>query len=121
MHGAGRRSARDEGAGGGSYGYLLKDVGPENMLGEIRSLHAGGSPISPIIARQILRRFRHPAPVQAPPLPPPQADAPQLSARESEVLQLVSKGFKAEEIAGLMQISQQTVMTYVRRIYEIMR
>jgi DNA-binding NarL/FixJ family response regulator len=42
----------------GASGYLLKDSEPENMLHEIRSLHGGGSPISPLIARQILMRFR---------------------------------------------------------------
>jgi len=101
----------------GASGYLLKDVGPDNMLAEIRSLYAGGSPISPIIARQILNRFRN-APL-AKTLPHTNVDpsAPQLSVRELEVLQLVSKGFKAEEIAVLMEISRQTVMTYVRRIY----
>ncbi len=101
----------------GASGYLLKDVGPDNMLAEIRSLHAGGSPISPIIARQILRRFRVPAPTQTPPPAGTDVHAPQLSARELEVLQLVTKGFKAEEIAALIGISRQTVMTYVRRIY----
>ena len=42
----------------GASGYLLKDSTPEEMLGEIRILHQGGSPISPLIARQILTRFR---------------------------------------------------------------
>jgi DNA-binding NarL/FixJ family response regulator len=43
----------------GASGYLLKDSAHKNMLDEIRSLHGGGSPISPLIARQILMRFRH--------------------------------------------------------------
>ena len=42
----------------GAAGYLLKDSTPEKMVFEIRSLHAGGSPISPLIARKILTRFR---------------------------------------------------------------
>lgn len=101
----------------GATGYLLKDVGPDNMLSEIRSLHAGGSPISPIIARQIIRRFRDATSVKTPPQREIGLNTPQLSARELEVLQLVTKGFKAEEIAALMGVSRQTVMTYVRRIY----
>jgi DNA-binding NarL/FixJ family response regulator len=40
-----------------------------------------------------------------------------LSAREKEVLELITKGFTADEIARLMQVSQHTVQTYVRRIY----
>jgi DNA-binding NarL/FixJ family response regulator len=102
----------------GASGYLLKDSAPDNMLAEIRSLHGGGSPISPLIARQILTRFRQssaPAPV-ALPASPAQEQA-QLSSREKEVLELITKGFTAEEIARLVQVSVHTVQTYVRRIY----
>ena len=42
----------------GAAGYLLKDSSPARMADEIRSLASGGSPISPIIARQILARFQ---------------------------------------------------------------
>ncbi|MCZ8254362.1 MAG: response regulator transcription factor, partial [Polaromonas sp.] len=103
----------------GASGYLLKDSEPENMLHEIRSLHGGGSPISPLIARQILMRFRAapaPAPASAAVAPaiPAAAPAPTaseqavLSAREKEVLELITKGFTADEIARLMQVSQHT-------------
>jgi len=100
----------------GASGYLLKDIGPENMLDEIRSLHAGGSPISPVIARQILTRFRDPAPAPAP-QKAPEPGAALLSGREREVLELITKGFTAEEIAELLKVSRHTVLTYVRRIY----
>lgn len=105
----------------GASGYLLKDSEPENMLHEIRSLHGGGSPISPLIARQILMRFRAAPPVvaAAPTAAPVQAahERAALSSREKEVLELITKGFTADEIARLMQVSQHTVQTYVRRIY----
>ena len=111
----------------GASGYLLKDSEPENMLHEIRSLHGGGSPISPLIARQILMRFRATPAAVAPAslstssaVPPAAAAAGEhavLSAREKEVLELITKGFTADEIARLMQVSQHTVQTYVRRIY----
>lgn len=97
----------------GAAGYLLKDSAPDNILDEIRSLCAGGSPISPLIARKILSRFRES--VQPPPLPDP--EAAQLSVRESEVLELISRGFTAEEIAEMLKVSRHTVLTYVRRIY----
>jgi DNA-binding NarL/FixJ family response regulator len=42
----------------GAAGYLLKDSSPARMIDEIRILARGGSPISPIIARQVLARFR---------------------------------------------------------------
>lgn len=40
-----------------------------------------------------------------------------LSSRELEVLQLITRGFTADEIARLIQVSPHTVQTYVRRIY----
>jgi DNA-binding NarL/FixJ family response regulator len=99
----------------GAAGYLLKDSSPAKMVDEIRSLASGGSPISPIIARQVLARFRQsPASGAA----SPAEDMPQLlSAREKEVLDLITKGFTANEIAKLMQLSHFTVKTFVRRIY----
>lgn len=102
----------------GASGYLLKDSAPDNMLAEIRSLHGGGSPISPLIARQILTRFRE---ATDPSLTVPAirvADTPALlSSREKQVLELITKGFTAEEIARLMLVSVHTVQTYVRRVY----
>ncbi len=98
----------------GASGYLLKDSAPEKMVAEIRSLYNGGSPVSPLIARQILMRFRQSRPV------PMQTDSGKtvtLSAREQEVLNLITKGYTANEIAGLMQVSHHTVLTFVRRIY----
>lgn len=102
----------------GAVGYLLKDSAPERLVHEIRSLHAGGSPISPLIARQILTRFRPPvaSPAHAV-VPEPRTGRAALSARESEVLEFITKGFSTSEIAGLMAVSPHTVLTYVRRIY----
>ncbi len=112
----------------GASGYLLKDSSPYRMVDEIRNLHAGGSPISPLIARKVLMRFRsrdaqaiaapNTTPIDPPaPLPPAQRDHGVLSAREHEVLTLITKGFKPDEIAGLMQVSSYTVKSFVRRIY----
>lgn len=117
----------------GASGYLLKDSAPKNMLDEIRSLHSGGSPISPLIARQILMRFRQddttgpPAFERRSNAPPllmphlrnavPAITPPLLSAREQEVLEFTTKGYTSSEIAKLMTVSHHTVLTYVRRIY----
>lgn len=97
----------------GAAGYLLKDSSPARMGDEIRSLASGGSPISPIIARQVLARFRSPAPA----VTATDDGASQLSQREKEVLDYITKGFTVPEIAGLMQLSHFTVRTFVRRIY----
>jgi DNA-binding NarL/FixJ family response regulator len=101
----------------GAAGYLLKDSSPARMGDEIRSLANGGSPISPIIARQVLTRFRNALPAPKVDAATPDDDAPQLSQREKEVLDYITKGFTVQEIAGLMQLSHFTVKTFVRRIY----
>ena len=90
----------------GATGYLLKDLPADELVQQIRVLRAGGSPISPIIARQLLTRFA-----------PPEAEVDPLSAQEVRVLTLTAKGHTYDEIAGLMQISRHTVQTYVKRIY----
>lgn len=102
----------------GAAGYLLKDSAPQSMLNEIRSLHAGGSPISPLIARQILMRFRQQDKLAtiAVQLDPNNSRAT-LSTREQQVLEFITKGFTSDEIASLMSVSRHTVLTFVRRIY----
>jgi len=103
----------------GATGYLLKDSAPERLVLEIRSLHGGGSPISPLIARQILMRFRPPDQAAAGPVERAgvKSQCAPLSAREREVLEFITKGFASNEIASLMSVSHHTVLTYVRRIY----
>jgi DNA-binding NarL/FixJ family response regulator len=100
----------------GAAGYLLKDSSSQNVMDEIRSAHRGGSPISPIIARRVLQVLRRQE--TAPPVPEEEkAESAGLSARETQVLELVAKGFAYEEIAQRMLVSRHTVTTFVRRIY----
>ena len=102
----------------GAAGYLLKDSAEQSMVAEIRNIHQGGSPISPLIARQILMRFWEP---EKPILVTAQHSSRKsrviLSAREQEVLEFITKGFTSDEIAGLMAVSRHTILTFVRRIY----
>jgi len=101
----------------GASGYLLKDSPLPTIAQDIRVLHAGGSPISPRIARQVLMRFR---PDEKPAEQVETAErpgVPSLSEREKETLQLITRGFSFEEIAELMGVSRNTVLTFVRRIY----
>ena len=105
----------------GASGYLLKDASEESFLAGIGELMNGGSPISPIIARRLLKRFH------AEPLSPAiSADAPDadgelmgvaLSDREREILLLASKGFNYPEMGKLMGISPHTVTSHVKKIY----
>ncbi|QNK67967.1 response regulator transcription factor [Variovorax sp. PAMC26660] len=105
----------------GAAGYLLKDSSPAKTVDEIRSLASGGSPISPLIARQVLERFRQgvsgSSTATSAQAAPAGSESTPLSAREKEVLDLITKGFTAHEIAKLMQLSHFTVRTFVRRIY----
>ncbi|MFO1206237.1 MAG: response regulator transcription factor [Burkholderiales bacterium] len=97
----------------GATGYILKDSMPEEFVGLISQLRSGGSPISPLIARQLLKRFRPRtlAPHAG------QADEAALSVRESEVLCFIAKGFSFCEIARLLGVSPHTVTAHVKKIY----
>jgi DNA-binding NarL/FixJ family response regulator len=93
----------------GATGYLLKGSSPQDIVAQIRLLVAGGSPISPTIARRLLKRFtsnRHTT-----------AISPSLSSQELAVLSMSAKGYSYDEIAPLLKLSRHTVETYVKRIY----
>ena len=97
----------------GASGYVLKDGTNAYVAESVRALVHGGSPISPAIARHLLRRFR----VPAPPAPPTADAVPELTEREHEVLGLLVKGFTFQEIGELLGISAHTVTTHVKHIY----
>jgi DNA-binding NarL/FixJ family response regulator len=94
----------------GATGYLLKRTKTEELLAAIREVLAGGSPMTTHIARKVILSFQ-----RAGPSPQP---AENLSQREQEVLECLSKGFLYKEIAEKLGISYETVHTYIRRIYE---
>lgn len=96
----------------GATGYLLKDTQPADLADQVRSLRAGGSPISPVIARQLLLRL---APEAG--RTPTADDEALLSPQERQVLTYSAKGFSFEEIARMLGVSRHTVMTYVKRSY----
>lgn len=94
----------------GARGYLLKDQPLENCVDAIREIRTGGSPISPIIARLVLKQLQ-------PQSQPVEDIAEPLSNRELETLNLLSRGFSYSEAAEIMNISAHTVATYVKHIY----
>ena len=95
----------------GACSYLLKDASTTRIASAIREVMAGGSPISPAVARYLLRR------IQKPLEPVDESTGTSLSEREREVLQLVAKGYTYAEIAAALRISVNTVGTYVRQTY----
>jgi DNA-binding NarL/FixJ family response regulator len=94
----------------GASGYLLKDGLREDILQHIDDLRRGGSPVSPLIARQLLRRFQ---PVRQSETPPGE----HVTERELEVLNLLARGFNYQEIAVLLGVSKHTIGTYIKRMY----
>jgi DNA-binding NarL/FixJ family response regulator len=93
----------------GASGYLLKRTSGPELLDAIREVHRGGSPMTAHIARKVVQSFQRNAPAQP---------AENLSEREQQVLDLLSQGLMYKEIADKLQISYETVHTYIRRIYE---
>lgn len=94
----------------GAAGYLLKQTPRAGLIAALREVHQGGSPMTANIARQVVRAFHRPV--------SPQPALPELSARETEVLQLLARGFLYKEIADNLNVAVPTVNTYIRRIYE---
>jgi DNA-binding NarL/FixJ family response regulator len=93
----------------GAHGYLLKDENLDGCAERIREVRAGGSPISPLIARQLLRQLA----------PAPASDGPEiaLTPRETEVLNMLARGFSYNEIADILHLSAQTIATHVKNLY----
>jgi len=94
----------------GATGYLLKQTSMDELTEAIEAVHAGGSPMTSIIARKVTQAFAKPRPG----LP---ANV-KLSAREQEVLDLLARGFSLKEVADKLEIRMPSVKTYVRRMYE---
>jgi len=93
----------------GARGYLLKDQPVDWLARQLRGIADGQPPLSPAIARRLMRYFQGPA-------RPEQAETP-LSEREREVLQLLGKGIRIADIAARLGISRHTAGDHVKSIY----
>ncbi|MBL9038313.1 MAG: response regulator transcription factor [Archangium sp.] len=102
----------------GASGYLLKGAPADKMVEAIREVHAGGTVIQPNLARRLLKHFRvgEVAP-QAGEGPAAVDEGKKLSARESEILQLIAKGVSNQEAARLLNLSKATIRTHLEHIY----
>lgn len=108
----------------GATGYLLKDSMSESIAASIHELAAGGSPISPGIARRVLARFRSADAASARGGPAASAASTTgtshqsvLTDREADILRQVAKGMSFAEIGEILSISQHTVVSHVKKIY----
>jgi DNA-binding NarL/FixJ family response regulator len=93
----------------GAIGYLLKETPLDEMLAALRSVHAGGSPMSGSIARKVVHSFQSTAGAQP---------AVALSPREQQILEFLVRGYLYKEIGESLSISVRTVNAHIRKIYE---
>ncbi len=101
----------------GATGYILKDSTPADVISCIRLLRAGGSPVSPVVARSVLRAIRNRMGTTSPAARSSQPENNPLSARETEILQLLAKGMSFNEIGEILGISPHTVTAHIKKIY----
>ncbi|MBO8194523.1 response regulator transcription factor [Streptomyces oryzae] len=95
----------------GASGFLLKEAPPAQLLHGIRTVATGAALLDPEVTRQLVGRYA--ARIR------PAGSAPQdipLTPRELEVLRLIADGRSNSEIAAALQLSQETVKTFVSRI-----
>ncbi|MFZ4552550.1 MAG: response regulator [Aquabacterium sp.] len=98
----------------GASGYLIKGQGDADLAAHLRDLFAGGSPVSPRIARRLLTAVRQARPTPPEPDPSPPAD---LTAKEFETLSLLSLGYSYAEVANKLDVSVNTVRFHIKSIY----
>ncbi|MBK7381947.1 MAG: response regulator transcription factor [Flavobacteriales bacterium] len=93
----------------GATGYLLKSASAEEISQAVRDINAGGSPMSLAIARMVVGSVQQ---KQA-----NNALINSLTKREHELVQLLSEGYRYKEIADKLDLSIETVRTYIRAVY----
>lgn len=91
----------------GATGYVVKQAPLGELLEAIGQVHNGGSPMSAGIARKVVGTFHQPMVAQE-----------SLTQREQEMLQLIAEGLTVKEIADRAHVSNSTVRTHIRHIYE---
>jgi len=93
----------------GATGYLLKNDDPGTIIDAIHELHAGGSPMTPQIARRVIESFKRPSVNE---------DIHLLTKREMEILGFLAKGFRYKEIADKLFVSTETIRKHINNIYQ---
>jgi len=99
----------------GARGYLLKGSLQHDIAFDIQDLRNGGSPLSPVIARQMLKRLRI---TRREALSKKTGEEETtLTAREAEILNAISRGFSYAETAQMLGVSVGTVHSFLKRVY----
>jgi len=94
----------------GACGYLLKRTPPEQLIQAIRDVRQGGAPMTSEVARRLVETFQ-----RGPAAPSLEIE---LSRREREILELVSRGYGNKEIGEQLSVSFETVRHHLKRVYE---
>ena len=99
----------------GAAGYVLKEAGHIDVVRALLDLRAGGSPISPVIARKVLARMVkfHTQETYA----YEENNGQLLTPRENAILELIAKGGSYAKVAEALGLSVGTVQTHVKHIY----
>lgn len=106
----------------GADGYLLKDSCISQLMAAVRTVASGAAWLDPQFAHRVLQQSaRAFTSDRKPALPKPKRDGKQLSAREREVLSLITEGLGNQEIAGRLFLSIETVKSHVRHVMEKLR
>src|SRR3712207_4180089 len=96
----------------GASGFLLKDVGRDDLVAAVRVVAGGDALLAPSVTRRLLADFARNRPAAA-----PVATAVEvLTARERETLALLARGRSNAEIAAELVVSQETVKTHVGNV-----
>ncbi|WEV27978.1 response regulator transcription factor [Streptomyces sp. 71268] len=88
----------------GATGYLLKAERPEELFAAIHAAARGRTALSPPVASRVMARMRAPGPT--------------LTARELDILRQLARGLGNREIARALFVSEATVKTHLRRVYD---
>ena len=94
----------------GACGYLLKKTTPVRLLEGLKEAVAGGSPMSPEVARRVITLFRD--------IRPPERADYELTPHETRLLKLLVEGHNYKTAALELNVSINTVSFHMRRIYE---
>jgi DNA-binding NarL/FixJ family response regulator len=94
----------------GAVGYLLKTITPARLVMAIEDAAAGGSPMSPEIARKVVALFQRTG--------PPEAETAALTPQEVKLLALLARGSTYQAAGDELHVSVNTIRNYVRSIYE---
>ena len=92
----------------GASAYILKGSTPRELIDALHTLAKGGSPMSPKIARKVIREFQDDA----------VDEQYVLSYREREIVKEIENGLTYKDIASKFNISPHTVHTHIKNIYE---